>query len=108
MRYYGERAGRMRGDRLECYDIGKLTEKDGHNEVEEFHFITNDIVHDPSVDSAFVDGILESKQWVLKTNGDLQEYYEKFEKSMDVLPKHEVEQYIKGQVLDFLKTLRNK
>ena len=88
--------------------LGKLIEGKDCNEVDEFHFITNDIVHDPSVDSAFVDGIFESKQWVLKDNGELQEYYEKLENSLDTLPKHDVEQYIKNQVLDFLGTLRNK
>jgi len=88
--------------------LGKLNEQNGYNDVEEFHFITNDIVHDPSVDSAFVDGILESKQWVLRENGELQEYYDKFEKSIEVLPKHEIDAYLKIQVLDFLKTLKNK
>jgi hypothetical protein len=88
--------------------LGKLTEKGDYNDVNEFHYICNDVVHDPSVDSAFVDGIFESKQWVLKENGELQEYYEKLENSLDTLPKRDVDVYIKNQVLDFLRTLRNK
>ena len=88
--------------------LGKVNEGKDCNEVSEFHYICNDIVADPSVPDAFVDGIFESKQWVLETNGELHEYFEKFEKSIEVLPKHEVDAYLKIQVLDFLKTLKNK
>lgn len=88
--------------------LGKLTEGKDCNDVSEFHYICNDVVHDPSVGQAFVDGILESKQWVLKENGSLEEYYDKFESSIETLPKHEIDQYLKTQVLDFLKTLKNK
>ena len=50
--------------------LGKLTEQtNGINRVSEFRLVAVDCVADPSCPSAFVNGILESKQYVLKDDG---------------------------------------
>ena len=54
---------------------------------------------------AFVNGILESKQYVLKTNGELEEMYNSFAKSIATLPKHDVNSFLKEQLLKFIKGL---
>ena len=47
--------------------LGSLKEKNGVNEVQDdFHLATVDIVSDPSAPDAFVQGIMESAQWILE------------------------------------------
>jgi len=89
--------------------LGKLNPaEDGHNDVSDFRFICCDIVHDPSVDNAFVDGILESKEYVLKCDGSVCELYDNFDRSIGKLPKRDKEEYIKEAVLNFIKLLGKK
>ena len=46
--------------------LGSLKEKDGVNVVQDdFHLATVDIVADPSAPDAFVQGIMESAEWIL-------------------------------------------
>ena len=53
--------------------MGSLKEKDGVNEVQEdFMLAAVDIVADPSAPEAFVNGVMEGKEWVWD-NGILQE-----------------------------------
>lgn len=47
--------------------LGSIVEKNGLNEVQDdFHLATVDIVADPSAPDAFVQGIMESAEWVLE------------------------------------------
>ena len=61
-----------------------------------------DCVSDPSCPKAFVNGILESKQFVLAKDGRWEETYENFEKNISSLPKKEFNDYLKDQIIDFL------
>lgn len=91
--------------------LGKLNPNGDHNDVSDFRFICQDVVHDPSVESAFVEGVYESKSWILKCDGTVcewvQEEHDKLVKSCNCLPKHDKEVYIKEQVLNFINTLKN-
>jgi Prohead core protein serine protease len=86
--------------------LGQLEEQpDGINRVNEMRLIAVDCVADPSCPKAFVNGILESKQYVLGMNGKLEEVYESFEKSLHGLPKHDVAAFLKEQIISFLSKL---
>ncbi len=85
--------------------LGELVDEGGVNKVTNMRLIAIDCVADPSCPKAFVNGILESKQYVLKTNGELQEFYDNFEKSIAKLPKHDVNSFLKEQILKFIKGL---
>ena len=87
--------------------LGKLEERGDHKDVSDLHLICVDVVHDPSAPKSFVDGILESKEWVVKCNGDICELYDSFEKKISTLPKHETEQYLKESILEFISKLKN-
>lgn len=83
--------------------LGKLSEQyNGINRVSEFRLVAVDCVADPSCPSAFVNGILESKQYVLKDDGHLEEIYDSFNNGISSLPKKDVESYLKEQILVFL------
>jgi hypothetical protein len=85
--------------------LGKLTPAGDHNDVDEFKLICCDVVHDPSVDTAFVNGILESKQWILNNKGELEEVYEQLEKGLGTLPKHNRDTHYRNLITDFIKSL---
>jgi len=85
--------------------LGQLTEeksRPGVSRVSDMRLVAVDCVSDPSCPKAFVNGILESKQFVLAEDGRWQESYEKFEKSLNSLPKKELNDYLKDQIIDFL------
>ena len=87
--------------------LGQLTEADGgKNIVKDLRLISVDCVADPSFPKAFVNGILESKQWVLGESGQFEEVYDKFERNISKLPKREVEQYLKECILNFLNKIK--
>tara|TARA_R110000765_G_scaffold141741_1_gene242737 strand:+ start:2668 stop:3345 length:678 start_codon:yes stop_codon:yes gene_type:complete len=91
--------------------LGKLTPMEGKsdvNVVEEMKLIAIDCVADPSFPKAFVNGILESKQFICSENGSFEEVYENFEKGISTLPNKEVEAYLKEQVLSFLAILKQR
>jgi hypothetical protein len=87
--------------------LGKLEARtDGVNEVHDLRLIAIDCVADPSYPKAFVNGILESKQYVLATDGRFEEVYEDFEKNVAELPKKEIDEYLREQVLQFINNLK--
>lgn len=87
--------------------LGKLNEESsGVNKVTDMRLIAIDCVADPSCPKAFVNGILESKQFVLSQDGHFEEVYDRFEKSLKSLPTREMQSYLKEQILSFFKFLK--
>ena len=64
-----------------------------------------DCVADPSYPKAFVNGILESKQWVLVDDNKYEEVYENFEKSLQKLPKKDIDLFLRNRILSFIKSI---
>jgi len=86
--------------------LGQLSEEsNGINRVNEMRLIAVDCVADPSCPRAFVNGILESKQFVVTMDGRLEEVYEQFANSLKNLPRHDVASFLKNQILSFLSKL---
>lgn len=83
--------------------LGTLEEGASHNTVRNLKLVAVDCVADPSFSNAFVNGILESKQWVLADNGRFEEVYEKFERGLITLPKHGLDEYLRNHIIKFLK-----
>lgn len=91
--------------------LGKLVPMEGNSEVsrvKDMRLVAIDCVADPSFGEAFVNGILESKQYVLDSYGQYVEAYENLERGLTTLPKMDVEGYIKDQILSFLNQIKNK
>lgn len=73
--------------------------------VEEFKLCTFDIVADPSCQTAFVNGILESKTWSCNYDPRNEAVYESFEKSLAKMPRLEREKYIRESIVKFMAEL---
>jgi len=86
--------------------LGQLVaESSGVNRVKDFKLVAVDCVADPSFPKAFVNGILESKQYVLNKDGSFQERYDEFERSISTLPSKNKEEYLKETILKFINNL---
>lgn len=86
--------------------LGRLVEEAGGiNRVEDMKLIAIDCVADPSYPGAFVDGILESKQWICDNSGKFCEVYEQFDNNLNHLPSKNLNEHLTNAVADFLKAI---
>jgi len=85
--------------------LGTLEEGAEHNTVKNMKLVAVDCVADPSYPKAFVNGILESKQWVLAEDGKYEEHYYNLAASLVNLPKKDVESFLTSRILSFIKNL---
>lgn len=79
--------------------------QDGVSRVQDFKLVAIDCVADPSFPKAFVNGILESKQYVVNKYGQFEEAYDIFEKNIAKMPLKGRETFLKENIIKFLKTL---
>ena len=76
---------------------------DGVSHVKGLNLVAIDCVADPSFPKAFVNGILESKQFVLAKDGKFEECYDEFQAAISELPKKDLDAYLREQVINFIK-----
>jgi hypothetical protein len=86
--------------------LGRIDEKNGKSYVCDFRIVAVDVVADPSVPTAFVNGILESKKWILAESGTFEPVYEDFEEKISKLPKRNQREFLKEQVINFINALK--
>lgn len=92
--------------------LGKLIPmegaEDGVSTVQDMKLIAIDCVADPSNPGSFVNGILESKQYVLSDSGKFEEIYDDFENVISNLPKKDVDNFLREQVIAFIGKINAK
>jgi len=86
--------------------LGTLEDRGGVNYVKNMKLICVDAVADPSAPGAFVNGILESKSFILKQDGRLEEVFDTLEGRLSNLPRKDVDNYLREQILNFIKALK--
>jgi hypothetical protein len=86
--------------------LGTVEDKNGTNYVSNMKLITVDAVADPSAPGAFVNGILESKSFIIKQDGRYEECYDTFENKLNTLPKKEVDIYLREAIIRFINNLK--
>lgn len=80
--------------------------KDGT--VDSYKLVAVDSVLNPSAPGAFVNGILESKQYMIDTYGAIVELpYRALEANLDVLPRHDKEKYVIECFNQFFNSIKN-
>ena len=89
--------------------LGQISEStDGYNVVKSPIVLLVDNVFDPSVATAFVNGILENKEYIISDDGRVAENYANLEKKLAKYPnKHRdaINEYIRESLEKFLKAL---
>ena len=87
--------------------LGKI-DQEGESDVghvTEMKLVAIDCVADPSYSDAFVNGILESKQWILNRKGEFEEHYDRFEESLKALPSRDVNDYLTDKIIRFIQNI---
>jgi hypothetical protein len=86
--------------------MGSLKSKDGVNIVQEdFTLAAIDIVADPSAPNAFVNGILEGKEWIWENGILVEKQIAAYEKQLKRTPKRKLEENALKLFKDFLGRL---
>lgn len=90
--------------------LGNLAESTGGKKVSNFHLICLDVVHQPSVQNAMLESILESREWLVGTDGQIIEVscnaLNKLKSSIASLPNHETDLFLKEQLMTFITSLK--
>lgn len=91
--------------------LGNLSESSDGKRVSNFHLICLDVVHQPSVQNAMLESILESKEWTVGTDGRILEIsmnaYNNLKESVAKLPRHETEAFLKEHLMKFIRSLKS-
>jgi len=85
--------------------LGTLEEGSDFNTVTNMKLVAIDCVADPSYPKAFVNGILESKQWVMVGDDKYEEVYNNFEESIKTLPKKDIDAFLRNKILTFINSI---
>lgn len=90
--------------------LGSLTESSEGKKVSNFHLICLDVVHQPSVQNAMLESVLESKEWMLDSSGRIIEVsanaFNRLTEGLSKLPKKEANQYIQERLTMFIESLK--
>lgn len=89
--------------------LGQISESnDGFNIVSSPIILLVDNVFDPSVSTAFVNGILENKEYIISDDGRVAETYDNLQKRLSKYPSRHrdaINEYIKESLEKFLATI---
>ena len=90
---------------VSCRGMGSLVQKNGANYVrDDFYLATAaDIVADPSAPNAFVEGIMEGKEWVWNHGALVEAHVAELKKEFDVKQR---QRKAKQEALEFAKFLK--
>lgn len=90
--------------------LGNLAESANGKKVSNFHLICLDVVHQPSVANAMLESVMESKEWMIGTDGKIIEVsanaFNELKESVAKLPKHEANVFLQEQLLKFINSLK--
>lgn len=91
--------------------LGNLSESSNGKTVSNFHLICLDVVHQPSVQNAMLESILESKEWLVGTDGRIievsQNAFNNLKEGLAKLPKHETDAFLKEHLINFINALKS-
>ena len=85
--------------------LGSLKEQSDHNLVQNMYLIAFDAVADPSYTKAFVNGILESREFFIDSEGRCNECYCNFENTLKTIPRKDADSYLREQIMRFINSL---
>jgi hypothetical protein len=91
--------------------LGNLAESSAGKQVSNFHLICLDVVHQPSVQNAMLESVLESKEWLVGTDGRIIEIsanaLNNLQRGVASIPKHDADIFLKEQLMAFINSLKS-
>ena len=91
--------------------LGNVTETSKGKEVDNFHLICLDVVHEPSVQKAMLESVMESREWVIKSDGSIIECaaraYQTLDRNLSSIPKKDTDDFLREQLLNFVQKIKS-
>jgi hypothetical protein len=91
--------------------LGNVTESGDAKHVSNFHLICLDVVHQPSVQTAMLESIMESKEWTIRPDGSIIECssaaLNMLQDSLSTLPKHNTDLFLKESLMRFIQMMKS-
>jgi hypothetical protein len=91
--------------------LGNINETSDAKHVSNFHLICLDVVHQPSVQNAMLESVMESKEWMIRPDGTIVEAaaraYAQLDRTLRNYPKHGTDQFLKEALLNFVSMLKS-
>jgi len=87
--------------------LGRLVPRGDLNLVEGFRLLALDVVHEPSVNDAMLESIMESRQYIIDQGGKIVELAcDSLECKLNSIPKKDVENYLAESLKSFINSLK--
>jgi len=87
--------------------LGRLSPEGENNKVSGLRLLAMDIVHEPSVNDAMMESIMENRSFIIAEGGKIVELAcDSLECKLNSLPKKDVESYLKESFAAFFKQLK--
>ena len=90
--------------------LGNINETSTAKEVSNFHLICLDVVHQPSVQNAMLESVMESREWMIKPDGSIVECAAKafntLKETLTTVPKHGTDSFLKEALMSFINKLK--
>lgn len=91
--------------------LGHLTEdRQAGKRVSNFHLICLDVVHQPSVQNAMLESVMESKEYMIRPDGSIIECLAaaraELSTNLSTLPKHDVNIFLRESLIKFIDKIK--
>jgi len=90
--------------------LGNINETSTAKEVSNFHLICLDVVHQPSVQNAMLESVMESREWMIRPDGTIVESSAKafntLKETLTTVPKHGTDSFLKEALMSFINKLK--
>jgi len=90
--------------------LGHIAESSGGKNVSNFRLICLDVVHQPSVQNAMLESVMESREWAIRPDGSIIECsmdaYKNLDKNLKSIPNKMRDEYLKEQLLKFINAIK--
>ena len=90
--------------------LGSVVETAKGKEVSDFHLICLDVVHEPSVQKAMIESVMENREWLIRDDGMIVECavqaYSTLDKALAGVPKKDADEFLKEQLVNFINQIK--
>jgi hypothetical protein len=90
--------------------LGNINETATAKEVSNFHLICLDVVHQPSVQNAMLESVMESKEYMIRPDGSIIECSARAKaqliETLSTMPKHGTDSFLREALIGFINKIK--
>ena len=90
--------------------LGNINETGDTKLVSNFHLICLDVVHQPSVQNAMLESVMESKEWMIRPDGSIIECSAaaraQLKETLSTYPKHGTDSFLREALIGFINKIK--